>query len=309
MSDLRVQTGPLLTEDSQILVTKPKLEHDIRAVRTLFDRLLTVLCALLSLLAAFPLFGVLWLLVERGASKFRWEMLWSLPPSGLETTGGGFGNAIAGTFYMVAIAGLLAIPTGVLTAIYLAEYGDKKRLASAIRFAAKVLTGMPSILAGIFAYAVVVLAVGRFSALAGGTALAVLMLPIVALTAEEAIRAVPRRIKEAAVGMGATSAQVVCRVTLPTAMPSILTGVMLAVARAAGETAPLLFTAQFSNYWPRFQHEDTASLAVMIYQFSGSPYEHQIDMAWTAALVLVLLVLLFNVIGQVLAHNQHQSHR
>ncbi|MCA8965076.1 MAG: phosphate ABC transporter permease PstA [Planctomycetes bacterium] len=291
-------------------VERPKLEHDLRAVRTLFDRLLTALCALLSLVAALPLFAVLWLLIERGATNFRLDMLWSLPPSGLDTTGGGFGNAILGTVYMVGIASVLAVPTGILAAIFLAEYGDGTRLAAVIRFAAKVLTGMPSILAGIFAYAMVVLATGHFSALAGGVALAVLMVPIVVLTAEQAIRAVPQKMKDAAVGMGATSAQVVMRVTLPTAMPSVLTGVMLAIARAAGETAPLLFTAQFSNYWLRLDRlEDTASLAVLIYQFSGSPYEHQIEMAWTAALVLVLLVLLFNIAGQVLAaRSDHSRH-
>lgn len=302
MSDFRVQTGSPPVPDRDLPIEKPKLEHDLRAVRTLFDRLLTVLCAGLSLIAAFPLFSVLWLLIQRGAANFRLDMLWNLPPSGLDTHGGGFGNAIVGTIYMVTIAGALSIPTGILAAVYLAEFGDKKRLASVIRFAAKVLTGMPSILAGIFAYAVVVLATGHFSALAGGVALAVLMLPIVVLTAEAAIRAVPRRMKEAAIGLGATSAQVTFRVTLPTAMPAVLTGVMLAVARAAGETAPLLFTAQFSNYWPRLdQLEDTASLAYLIYQFSGSPYEHQIAMAWTAGLVLVLLVLVFNIVGQVLA--------
>ena len=190
-----------------------------------------------------------------------------------------------------------------MAAVFLAEFGPESRLASAVRFCAKTLTGLPSILAGVFAYAAVVLATGTYSAPAGGVALALLMLPTVMLTAEEAMKTVPARMKEAAVGMGCTPSQVVWRVVLPAALPGMMTGVMLAVARAAGETAPLLFTALFSNYW-LFQDgkpvlmEPTASLAVLIYNFAGMPFERQIEMAWTAALVLVLLVLVLNVIGQ-----------
>jgi phosphate transport system permease protein len=159
----------------------------------------------------------------------------------------------------------------------------------------------------------VVVTTGEFSALAGGVALALLMLPTVLLTAEEAIKRVPAKMREAAIGMGATPTQVVMQVILPTGAPAMLTGVMLAVARAAGETAPLLFTALFSNYWmsrtfpeflpktPSDLMKPTASLAVLIYNFSGSPFENQIALAWTAALVLVVIVLLFNVIGQSLA--------
>jgi phosphate transport system permease protein len=174
------------------------------------------------------------------------------------------------------------------------------------------LSGFPSVLAGVFAYGSVVMLSGRFSwlggfsALAGGVALSLLMLPTVILTAEEAIRMVPAKIREAAIGMGATPTQAVWHVMLPTAMPGILTGVMLAVARAAGETAPLLFTALFSNYWPIHAGrpalmQPTASLAVLIYNFSGTPFENQIEMAWAAALVLVFLVLTTNLIGQSLS--------
>jgi phosphate transport system permease protein len=229
------------------------------------------------------------------------------------TAGGGFGNAIVGTFVIVAIATLVSVPLGVLAAIYITEFGPDTKTASAVRFAAKVLTGLPSILAGVFAFAVVVVVTGEFSAPAGGVALALLMLPTVLLTAEEAIKRVPSRMREAAIGMGATPTQVVTKVIVPTAAPAMLTGVMLAVARAAGETAPLLFTALFSNFWmsrtaPNFLPKSmgdlmkpTASLAVMIYNFSGSPFENQIAMAWTAALVLVTIVLVFNVVGQALA--------
>jgi phosphate transport system permease protein len=252
------------------------------------------------------------MLVVRGSPALNLSTLRELPPAAMATDGG-FGNAIVGTFVVVAIATLLSVPLGILAAIYITEFGPETRIASAVRFAAKVLTGLPSILAGVFAFAVVVVATGKFSAPAGGVALALLMLPTVLLTAEEAIKRVPSRMREAAIGMGATPTQVVTKVILPTGAPAMLTGVMLAVARAAGETAPLLFTALFSNFWisrtaPHFLPKSindlmkpTASLAVLIYNFSGSPFENQISLAWTAALVLVVIVLIFNVLGQSLA--------
>ena len=171
-----------------------------------------------------------------------------LPPAAM-TAGGGFGNAIVGTLVIVAIATLISVPFGILAAIYITEFGPETKTAEAVRFAAKVLTGLPSILAGVFAFATVVVVTGGFSAPAGGVALALLMMPTILLTAEEAIKRVPSRMREAAVGMGATPTQVVTKVILPTALPGILTGVMLAVARAAGETAPLLFTSLFSDFW------------------------------------------------------------
>ena len=168
---------------------------------------------------------------------------------------------------------------------------------------------MPSILAGVFAYAAVVLVTGGYSAPAGGVALALLMLPTVVLTAEEALKMVPKMMREAAYGMGCTPSQVVWRVVLPTGLSGVLTGVMLAVARASGETAPLLFTALFSDYWIAQQGEialmePTASLAVLIYNYSGMPFDNQIELAWTASLVLVLLVLITNALGRLLSARQ-----
>jgi phosphate transport system permease protein len=247
---------------------------------------------------------VLYLLIVRGGSRLSLEALTALPPAGFEM-GGGFGNAIVGTVIMVGIAGLISVPLGVVAAVFLAELQPASRLARGARFAAKTLTGLPSVLAGVFAYAVVVLATGSYSAPAGGLALAVLMLPIVVLTAEEAIKAVPRITRDAAYGMGCTRTQVAWKVLLPTALPGILTGVMLAVARAAGETAPLLFTALFSGFWP-FEGghpqvmQPTASLAVLIYNFSGMPFENQIELAWAASLVLVCMVLIINVVSRLL---------
>lgn len=279
-----------------------ELERSLRRPRSLFSMLMTGLTAMLTLMAIVPLFSVLYMLCVRGGRRLSWESLTALPPTAFEE-GGGFGNAIVGTLVMVAIGALITVPAGVLAAVFLAEIGPESRVASVVRFCAKVLTGFPSILAGVFVYGILVATTKTPSALAGGVALAVLMLPTIMLTAEESIRMVPRRMREAAIGMGATQTQTVCRVMLPTALPGIMTGIMLAVARAAGETAPLLFTALFSNYWLVTNGEldlmqPTASLAVLIYNFSGVPYENQKELAWTAALVLVLVVLAANLIGQ-----------
>jgi phosphate transport system permease protein len=192
------------------------------------------------------------------------------------------------------------VPLGILAAIYLAVLEPGSKIAEAARFLAKVLTGFPSILAGVFAYATIVIWTGTYSAWAGGVALAVLMLPTVTLAAEEAMKQVPQRMKDAAYGMGCTQTQVIWKVVLPTGMPGILTGVILAVAGAAGESAPLLFTALFSNYYISELAEPTASLSILIYNFSGMPFENQIELAWAASLVLVLIVLVFNVIARLI---------
>lgn len=281
-----------------------KLETSLRSPRTLLSAVLSAVAIGASLVACIPLLSVLSMLVYRGGRRLSLEALTGTPPAAF-ATGGGFGNAILGTLTMVGIAVLLSVPSGVLAAAYLALFGPESKVASAVRFASKVLTGLPSVLAGVFAYAAVVLATGGFSAPAGGVALAVLMLPTVLLTAEEAIRMVPVRMKEAAIGMGATQAQLLWRIVLPTAMPGILTGVMLAVARAAGETAPLIFTALFSSYWLNNLMRPTASLAVLIYNFSGTPFPNQVELAWAASLVLVVMVLAFNIAGQVLSRDRH----
>src|SRR5215471_11270863 len=287
------------------------LERSLRRPRTLVDFLLTTLVSAMTLLSLIPLFSVVLMLLWRGGQKLRLSVFTELPPAPLEQ-GGGFGNAIIGTLIIVALAVLVTVPVGVLTAIYLSQ-ARASRLAGVIRFCAKVLTGFPSILAGVFAYGAIVLSTGGYSAFAGAVALSILMLPTIVLTAEDAIRMVPQRMTDAAVGMGATPTQVTWMVSLPTALPGILTGVMLAVARAAGETAPLLFTALFSNYWPMQNghvnlKQPTASLAVLIYNFAGMPFANQQELAWAAALVLVLLVLAANLVGQSLSSSgaRHQ---
>jgi phosphate transport system permease protein len=292
-------------EEPSFRIDLTQLEKSLRRPRSAFNFFMSGLTALLTIAALIPLFSVVFMLFMRGGKKLSLSVFAELPPAAFEQ-GGGFGNAIIGTLVMVGLAALISVPFGVLGAVFLAEVGPETMLAKVVRMAAKTLTGFPSILAGVFAYGAVVLLTGGFSAVAGGIALSILMLPTVMLTAEEAIRMVPSKIREAAIGMGATQMQTVWMVLLPTAFPGILTGVMLAVARAAGETAPLLFTALFSNYWlTSGRHLDfmqpTASLAVLIYNFSAMPFEHQVELAWAAALVLVLLVLTVNLIGQSLS--------
>jgi len=302
-----------MTPDAGAAVT-PVADAAVRLERSPFERralrslLLTTATWAAAIVAAVPLVSVLYMLIVRGGARLSHAVFVELPPAGFEM-GGGFGNAIVGTAVMVGLGAIIAIPLGVLAAVFLAELGPTSRLAQAARFATKTLTGLPSVLAGVFAYAAVVLATGTYSAPAGGLALAVLMLPTVILTAEEAIKAVPKITRDAAFGMGCTRSQVVSKVLLPTALPGILTGVMLAVARAAGETAPLLFTALFSSYWlfdglrPQLM-QPTASLAVLIYNFSGMPFDNQIELAWTASLVLVLMVLVINVLSRLLGQRR-----
>jgi phosphate transport system permease protein len=278
-----------------------QLDWSLRRPRTLKSSLFSVLCGVLSLLAAVPLLSVLLMLIIRGGARLSPALFTQLPPAA-GMTGGGIGNAVVGTLLVIAIAAIISVPVGVLGGVYLAEINPEGRAAGVVRFCAKLLSGLPSILAGVFAYATVVLTTGRFSPVAGGIALAVLMLPIIMLTTEEAIRSVEAEMREAAIGMGATQTQVIWHILLPTALPSILTGVLLALARGAGETAPLLFTLTFSDYWlsHRFM-EPMASLAVLIFNFSKSPFENQKEIAWAASLVLVLIVLVLTVGGQALS--------
>jgi phosphate transport system permease protein len=272
--------------------------------RSLGNRVLTGLCITLSFAALIPLASILYLVVKNGLPLFDWSIFTELPPAA-GMTGGGFGNAAIGTLIMVSLALAMSAPPGILAAIYICEYHPNGRLASIVRFVAKLLTGIPSIICGVFAFAAIVLATGKFSALAGGVALAVLMLPTILLTSEQALLGVQRAYREASYGLGATRFQTISRIVLPEAMPAIMTGVMLSVARAAGETAPLVFTALFSQFWMSSLMEPTASLSVLIYNFSAMPFEHQVKMAWTASLVLVLLVTATNITAQLVFSKKH----
>lgn len=274
--------------------------------RTFSNKLLSVLCVGLAFLTLIPLLSIIYLVLKNGLPLLSLSIFTELPPvAGVK--GGGFGNALVGTLFMVGIAVALAAPFGILSAIYINEYAPASRLSQTVRFVAKLLTGIPSIIAGMFAYAVMVLPKtgwlawmpSGFSAWAGGFALGILILPTILLTAEQALRGVPKAHREASYGLGATTFQTIWRVVLPDSLSAVMTGVMLAVARAAGETAPLIFTALFSQYWIESLSEPTASLSVLIYNFSTTFDDHQKAMAWTASLVLVVLVTFANIFAQI----------
>jgi phosphate transport system permease protein len=259
------------------------------------------------LAAVIPLASLLWLVVSHGAPGLTVGFFTSLPaPVG--EPGGGVGNAIVGTLFMVGIASLAALPVGIGAGIFLAEKGDGK-LGSAVRFTAEVLSGVPSIVIGIVAYGLVVANMKRFSALAGGVALALLMVPSLARSTEEFIRLVPQALREASLALGVPSWKTSLRVVLRTALGGIVTAVLLAVARAAGETAPLLFTALNNQYWNLDPLQPTASLTVQIFNYTISPYDDWHQKAWTAALVLLLLVGLLNLLARFLARNRLQGAR
>jgi phosphate transport system permease protein len=260
-------------------------------------------CVFLALL---PLLAVLIYVLAQGISRINLDSFTKLPPPPM-VPGGGFGNAILGTAIMVGIGMLISVPFGVLAAVYLSEFSSGK-IAEWTRFATNVLSGVPSIIVGVFAYAVVVLdplgLIGHkgYSAWAGGFALSILMLPIIVRTTDEALKLVPQELRQASVGLGATSFQTVFGVVLPAAIPAILTGVTLAVARAAGETAPLLFTALFTQFWPNWANglfEPTASLSVLVFNFAIVPFKNQQELAWAASLILVLLVLITSMIARI----------
>ena len=247
-------------------------------------------------LALLPLLAVLSYVIVQGVSRLSPSVFTELPPPPL-VPGGGFGNAILGTLIMVGIAAVISIPFGILAAIYLTEFSSGQ-VAKWTRFATNVLSGVPSIIVGVFAYGVIVLTTRSYSAWAGGIALAILMLPIIVRTTDEALQLVPNELRQAAVGLGATDFQSVFKVVLPAALPAIITGATLAIARAAGETAPLLFTALFTQFWNSRLDEPTASLAVLVYNFATVPFKNQQELAWAASFILVFLVLVTSVIAR-----------
>lgn len=273
--------------------------------RRLFDSGITVVALGLTVLAVLPLLSLLWTILRRGLPNLNWEVFVSLPaPVGMTDMANGFGNAILGTVIMVSLASLLSIPIGVMTAIYLSEFGKNSPLAEGISFVVKVMSGVPSIVVGVFAYAVVVLATRQFSAVAGSFALAVVMLPIVVLTTVGALRLVPVQQRLASAALGGDRLQTTFRVVVASALPGITTGVLLAVARAAGETAPLIFTALFSGNWPRQLMSPTPAMSVLIYNYARSPFAEQTEMAWTASLVLLGFVLLVNILARLVTRRR-----
>ncbi|MBD2532973.1 phosphate ABC transporter permease PstA [Nostoc flagelliforme FACHB-838] len=279
--------------------TDESMEVSYATPRTLIELGLTVLAFLMLGIAILPLGLVLGYVIIRGGSRINLELFTGQIPVALQE-GGGIGAAIVGTLMVVGIASILSIPFGVLAAIYLSEFSSGT-IVKWIRFATNVLSGVPSIIVGLFAYGVVVATTNEFSAVAGGFALAVLMLPIVVRTADEALQLVPQEVRWASTGVGASNFQTVLQVVLPSAMGAIITGTTLAIARAAGETAPLIFTVLFSNFWPPSIWYPIPTLSVLVYKFATVPYENQQEVAWAASLILVLLVLITSILSRLAA--------
>jgi phosphate transport system permease protein len=267
-------------------------------VRLLRDRLLVGLCVLALVAAIVPLVWVLWDVVAIGAANVSLEFLTGLPEPPTRG-GGGWANAIVGTVVVVGMAVVMGVPIGIGTGIYMSEYGENP-LGKTARFLSEVMAGLPSIVAGIVAYGLIVVTMGRFSAMSGGVALALLFIPIVAITTQEALRLVPREQREAAFALGLAEAPTTLRVVLPAAMGNVLTGVMIATARIAGETAPLLFTAFNNRFWMEGLDRPTATIPVNIYAYAISPFPHWHDQAWAGAFVLLIMVLFTNVLARTL---------
>ncbi|NET33403.1 MAG: phosphate ABC transporter permease PstA [Cyanothece sp. SIO1E1] len=261
----------------------------------LVDIGLTTMMTACVVVTLIPLFAVLTYVLLQGMSRLDLALLTQLPaPPG--SAGGGLANAILGTLIVVGIAVLISVPFGVSTALYLSEFSQGNQLARWIRFATKMLSGIPSIIAGVFAYGLLVrTGLTGYSAIAGGVGLTVLMLPTIVLATDEALQLVPQELRWAAFGVGASRSQTVLRIVMPAAMPSIVTGVMLAIARAAGETAPLIFTALSSSFWPNGLFEPIATLSVLVFNFSTFPFAPQQALAWAGSLILVLLVLITSI--------------
>jgi phosphate transport system permease protein len=247
-------------------------------------------CALCVGLALVPLAFVLFFVVSQGVQSLTVDFF-THNPRPVGEPGGGMANAIVGTLILTALAALMAVPIGILSGVYLAEYRGS-RFASAVRFAADTLNGVPSIVIGVFAYAVVVLPLRHFSTLAGGFALGVMMIPIITRTTEELLLLVPNALREGALALGATRARAVFTVIVPAALPGIITGVVLALARIAGETAPLLFTSFNNRFFSTSLLQPISSITVQVFTYAISPYEDWHRQAWAGALVLVTIVLL-----------------
>ena len=262
--------------------------------RNISSRLLTTAAGLFAVISVLPLVLVIGFVIIKGGNKINTTLFTQIPPPpGLD--GGGIGNAIIGTFIVTIIASLAAFPIGIGGGIFLSEYSNNGLFTKFIRFGTNILAAIPSIIAGVFIYGTIVsnriILGSTFSAIAGGLALSILMIPTVIKTTDEALKLVSNDLRLAALGVGASKFTTIIRITLPTAFPSITTGAVLAIARAAGETAPLIFTALFSDYWSDGIFSPIATMSVLIYNFASTSEEVHIELAWSASFILIILIL------------------
>jgi phosphate transport system permease protein len=260
------------------------------AWRSAMNYLVSGLSILATICVIVPLMVILFYLIYKGASSLNLAFFTHIPaPVG--EVGGGMANSIVGSGIILVLASLMGIPIGIAAGVYLAEFGRGRALATAIRFTADVLNGVPSIVMGIAIYSLIVVQQKHFSALAGGVALAIMMVPTITRTTEEMLATVPHAIREAALGLGVPKWRTVISVSLRTASPGIITGCMLAFARVAGETAPLLFTAFGNQFWSFKLNEPIAALPLQIYVYALSPYDEWHRLAWAGSLVLIVLIM------------------
>ena len=279
--------------------------HDLRRRAT--SRAVEAFCTAAVVVALIPLGLVLFFVISRGLPALRPEFFTHMPkPVG--EPGGGMANAMVGTLILIGIATAIAVPVGVVSGVFLSEY-KRSRLGSAVRFAADVLNGIPSIVIGVFAYAVAVMPFRRFSALAGGVALGVMMLPLIVRTTEELLRLVPESFKEGALALGATRSRAVWTVILPAALPGIVTGILVALARVAGETAPLLFTSFNNAFFSTRLDQPISSPTVQVYTYAISPYEDWHRQAWAGATVLIAAILFFSLLARFVTRRLERMHR
>jgi phosphate transport system permease protein len=262
-----------------------------RIWRTTANHLASALAVLSTILVIAPLVAIFVYLLYKGASSLNLAFFTKIPaPVGM--TGGGMANAIVGSGVLLAVGSVLGVPVGIAAGIFLAEFGRGSKLAYLVRFTADVLNGVPSIVMGIAIYALIVLPQKHFSALSGGVALGIMMIPTITRTTEEMLLMVPHAVREAALGLGVPNWRSVLSITLKTASPGVITGCMLAFARVAGETAPLLFTAFGNQFWSANLAEPIAALPLQIYVYAISPYDEWHRLAWAGALVLILLIVI-----------------
>ncbi len=260
-------------------------------LRWLADKAATSLAVLATFLVILPLVAIFIYLIIKGASSLNLDFFTKIPaPVG--EMGGGMANAIVGSVVLLVIASVIGVPIGIGGGVYLAEFGRGTKLANAVRFTADVLNGVPSIVMGLAAYALIVVPEHHFSALAGGVALGIMMIPTICRTTEEMLLMVPNAVREAALGLGVPNWRSVLSITVKTASPGIITGCMLAFARVAGETAPLIFTALGNNFWSTSLNEPVAALPLQIYVYAISPYDNWHRLAWAGSLVLIVLIVL-----------------
>ncbi|MBL7998055.1 MAG: phosphate ABC transporter permease PstA [Candidatus Kapabacteria bacterium] len=269
------------------------------ARRKIINHIMLGLCALSVVLALIPLALIMFYTVKEGISALNWDFFTHLPkPVG--EPGGGMANAIVGTLTIVGMASLIGVPVGILSGVYLAEFG-KGMFATVIRFLTEVMSGLPSIIVGIFVYTIVVKPMGHFSAYAGAVSLAILMIPTITKTTEELLKLVPQTLREAGLALGAPKWIVTTRVVISAAAKGIITGMMLAIARIAGETAPLLFTALNNRFWHQGLDQPVASLPVQIFTYAVAPYDDWHAQAWAGATVLIMMVFILSVVVRVVA--------